>query len=337
MNLPKVTVIIPTYNRAHYLGMAIQSVFEQTFDDLELIVVDDGSTDNTRELVGRIRDRRFRYLYQEHRGTSAARNAGIRNARGNYVAWLDSDDLWLPDMLAVEVPVLDGRPEIGLVYAQGQGMDKDGKLLAVTRGMPERYPGDSFRSMLWGDCTYHDTVVLRRSCFDRVGLFDESFRTIEDWDMWLRVARHYPFAYIDRVVAKFRLHDGNITGSSSPLFAEHLDGRQWVLDKAFAAEELMPSIAAVRPIAYRNVYTEAGFCWLAAGRLPNALHSFGRALRTEANPFVTLARIVWFVLVWKFFNRFSWGRRFVETTADLRRQWRLRKGIRNRPLSQRLH
>src|SRR5882724_2062331 len=125
MKQPKVSVIIPTYNRAHYLGTAVNSVLSQTFSDFELIVVDDGSTDDTMRLVERFHDSRLRYIYQQHRGISAAMNAGIRAARGGYIARLDSDDIWLPDMLEVEVGVLDARPEIGLVYAKAQGMDKN--------------------------------------------------------------------------------------------------------------------------------------------------------------------------------------------------------------------
>ena len=147
--LPKLTVIIPTHNRARYLDQAIRSALGQTYGDFELIVVDDGSTDTTVELVGAYRDRRLRYLSQPHRGISAAVNLGIRSARGCYIARLDSDDLWFPDMLATLVPVLDAEPEIGVVYGRGQGIDHAGRRLPHTLGLPERFPGDSLRSLLY--------------------------------------------------------------------------------------------------------------------------------------------------------------------------------------------
>ena len=331
MRPPKVTVIIPTYNRAHYLGASIQSVLDQTCGDFELLVVDDGSTDRTQEVLLRFQEDRLRYLAQEHRGISAALNTGIRSARGAYIARLDSDDIWLPDMLAVQVAVLDGRPDIGLVYAKAQGMDKDGNALPTIWGIPERYPGDSLRSMLYDDCTCNITIVVRRACFDHVGLFDEALQANEDWDMWLRVATRYRFAYVDRVVARFRWHGGNHTGPLSPYFADAVDGRVKVLDKAFRAADFPPALAALIPIAYRNVYTAAGLRWLGAREFRKASRSFWRAICTGPNPTITLARIIWFMLVGKLFNRFLWGRRFVQMTTALRRHWRNRKSPALRP------
>ena len=118
MQHPKVSVIIPTYNRAEYLGEAIQSVFDQTFEDFEILIVDDGSTDDTQQLVLSFHDPRLRSFYQNNCGISAARNAAIRSADGEYIAFLDSDDVWLPELLESQVAVLDRRPEIGLVYAR---------------------------------------------------------------------------------------------------------------------------------------------------------------------------------------------------------------------------
>src|SRR5918996_212462 len=112
----KVSVVIPTYNYGRYLPEAVESVLHQTFPDLEVIVVDDGSTDDTRELIGRFGDK-VCYIYQRNQGLPAARNTGIRAARGEYVGFLDSDDLWLPGKLALQVPRLDSRQAVGLVYA----------------------------------------------------------------------------------------------------------------------------------------------------------------------------------------------------------------------------
>jgi Glycosyltransferases involved in cell wall biogenesis len=318
----KVSVIIPTYNRAHYLGTAVRSVLNQNFNDFELIIVDDGSDDDTQHLVQSFRDGRLRYIYREHRGISAAMNAGLRAARGDYIARLDSDDVWLPDMLGVEVEVLDARPEIGLVYAKAQAMDKDCNLLPDTRGAPGHYPGGSFRSMLVMDFTCNITIVVRRSCFGSVGLYDESLNVNEDWDMWLRVSVHYRFAFVDRVVARFRYHDGNTTGTHSPFFLEHLSGRRRALDKIFNQPKLPSDILTMKPVAYRNLYLWVGRCWLELQEYKRALHSFWCAVRVGGNPPLTLAEIVWVVLVTKFFWRYTWGRRFAEGMAILRRRFR---------------
>jgi glycosyltransferase involved in cell wall biosynthesis len=145
----------------------------QTFADFELIVVDDGSTDGSREVVTSFSDARLRCLGREHRGISAAMNAGLAAARGRYLARLDSDDAWLPDLLETQLAVLDARPEIGLVYSRAECTDTDWKPLGMTWGYPLRFPNETLRSMVYNDCTCNITVVCRRECFDRAGNFDE--------------------------------------------------------------------------------------------------------------------------------------------------------------------
>jgi glycosyltransferase involved in cell wall biosynthesis len=323
---PAVSVVMPAYNRERYVGEAIESVLAQTFSDFELIVVDDGSTDATPQRVASLRDPRIRLLRREHRGISAAMNAGLRTARGAYVARLDSDDVWLPALLATQVAVLESRLEVGVVYARAQGMEADGTLTTHVWGVAPRYPRDSLRSLLHGDCTCNITVVARRECLERAGLYDESLGTNEDWDLWLRVARHCRFAFTDRVLARFRWHEGNVTGPRSPRFAETLGGRTRVLDKAFAAPDLPSSAAAMKAVAYRNVHTGVGLLWLGAREYGAALHAFGRALRDGGNPVPTLVRIAWFVLNWEFLSRRAWGRRFIDWQSRTRLRWRARGG-----------
>ena len=278
MKLPKITAIIPTYNRAHYLGIAIKSVLEQTFDNFELIVVDDGSSDNTRELVEEFSDQRIRYVYQKNRGISAAMNTGIRAARGCYVARLDSDDMWLPDMLETLAKVLDAHPKIGLAYGKAQAMNKDGEPFSQIRAYAGLYPEDSLRSMLCGDCICNIAILVRRSCFEKAGLFDESLLVNEDWDMWLRVALHYPFAFVDQVLARYRYHDGNITNIHSTLLGEHFDGRRKVLDKFFNRTDLSPEISAMKPEAYHQTYLWVGNCWLGLKEYQKTLLYFFKAV-----------------------------------------------------------
>ena len=135
---PKVTVVIPTFNRAHYLAEAIQSVLNQTVADYELIVVDDGSTDETSAVLAGFKDPRLCVFRQEHRGISAAMNAGLRAARGEYIARLDSDDVWFADLLEQETAVLDSHPDVGVVYARAQAMSANGT-------PREHYVGQGFR------------------------------------------------------------------------------------------------------------------------------------------------------------------------------------------------
>jgi len=209
---PTVSVIIPTHNRAHLVGQSIQSVLDQTFTDLELIVVDDGSTDETETVVRGFDDARINYTYQDHTGIGAARNTGLRKAQGRYIAFLDSDDVWLPDLLEVQVPILREHLGIGLVYAKAQAIDKHGKPMNQIRGSPQKYPGDAVKSALYGDFVCIIATLVRRECFDRVGPFDETLMAREDWDMWIRIAKYYRLAHVDKVLARFRTHDDQRAG-----------------------------------------------------------------------------------------------------------------------------
>jgi glycosyltransferase involved in cell wall biosynthesis len=329
MTPPKVTVIMPAYNRAAYLREAIDSVLAQTLSDLELIVVDDGSTDETAALLAAVGDARLRCLRQEHRGVSAAVNRGLRAARGEYIARLDSDDVWFPETLQTLAAVLDARPEIGAVYAKGQAMTAGGKPLPRTNGLPQRFEGDSLRSLLYEDFTCNIVTLARRSCFERAGEYDESLPANEDWDMWLRIAEHDRFAFVDRILARFRLHEGNMTGPTSPLFAVTLETRTRPLDKVFARPDLPAAVTAMRSIAYENVYLFRCLRWLHVRDFGAARRELLLALRASDHPGTTIVRAAWFALVAEFLGRFPLGRRLAGWLSTARRRWTRRRARRS--------
>jgi glycosyltransferase involved in cell wall biosynthesis len=317
-----VTVLIPTYNRSRYVGHAIRSVLQQTFRDLELLVLDDGSTDDTEEVVRAIDDPRVRYVRCPHRGISATLNTGVRLARGRYVARLDSDDEWLPDSLARETAVLNEQLDVGLVYGRAQAMDAAGRPLPSTRGYALRYPADSFRSMLVDDST-NISVLVRRECFDRVGLFDESLTAHEDWDMWLRVARHYRFAFVDAILARFRVHGANLTAPASPVFAQLLETRSRVLDKAFGDPYLPRVYRSVKPLAYRTLLLGNALAWWKLRQWRRAGGALGQAYRQGGNPLATTAHVLW-LAIFRVIGAYRWAQRLRQWQADLRRRWRAR-------------
>lgn len=317
--VPTVSVIIPTYNRARLIGEAIQSVLDQTFTDLELIVVDDGSTDNTESVVTEFKDPRVRYIHQENMGISAARNAGIHNTQGRYVAFLDSDDLWLPQLLELQVRFLDGSPHIGVVYAKAQAMTENGRLLLYTRGDLERYPNQPLKSMLYGDFTCIQTALVHRECLDRAGLFDESLTGRVDWDMFLRLAKVCRFAFTDTVLAHFRAHSLQHTGVKSEYFAEVCESGIKVLDKAFSDPDLPKEILAIKPLAYRNAYMDMGLRWMGVPEWTESARSFWRAIRVSPNPFVTPFRIGWLIFFYKVLSKTKWGNRLISALVGLKR------------------
>lgn len=324
MSAPRVSVILPTYNRVQYLGEAIQSALDQTFRDFELVIVDDGSADATEALVRSFDDPRVRYLRRAHRGISAALNAAISESRGTCLARLDSDNVLLPDMLAVETAALDAHPAVGAVYGRATAIDAAGRPLPYTLGLPLRYPGDAFRSLLFDNFTSSNAVMFRRACLDRVGLFDEAMATVEDWDMWVRIARYYPFLFLAHDVVRFRMHDANVSGVNSPYFEDTFAGRKRVLDKAFAAPDLPARVQAMKPVAYRNMHTYEGLRRLQLGQFLRALRSFGRAIGSGPNRAVALVRILWFIVVWEVLGRHRWGRRVADGIAQLGRRLRER-------------
>ena len=312
---PLVSILMPVYRREDYVGAAIASVLGQTLGDWELIVVDDGSDDGTVAVVSDVADRRVRLLRQDHRGISAALNRALAAARGRLVARLDSDDVWLPDMLATQVAALDRNPDAGLVYARGQGMDVDGAPLPDLWGIPMPYADDAFRSMVLGDVTCNITVVVRRVHLDRAGPYDESLHTGEDWDMWVRVARQCRFVFTDRVLAHFRRHDGQT--SEGPTRDRDRVGRVRILDKLFRDPSLPPEIQALRGLAYSNVATGNGLVWFVETKYRLATRAFAQALRLSPHPVTTATRIVWFGLRWRVLDRRPWGRRLSDGVTRL--------------------
>ncbi len=200
--MPRVSVIIPTHNRANVVGEAIHSVLAQDCRGFEVVVVDDGSTDDTAA-AARAFGEPVRVVPRACGGPAAARNTGIRESRGEFVCFLDSDDLYLPGRLARAVAFLDRRPEYDAVYGDWAILHEDGRLTRRPgRGFPS---GRVFRQLLLRQLWHTNTITLRRRCFDQVGLFDESLPRWEDRDFWLRLAWSCRIGYLPGEVAVYRM------------------------------------------------------------------------------------------------------------------------------------
>ncbi len=201
--MPTVSVIIPTYNRGYVIESAIESVLAQTHRDFEIIVVDDGSTDDTKQRLSRYAGK-IRCLEGPHRGAAAARNAGIRQARGEFVAFLDSDDIWLPEKLAKVVDVFQHELAVGMVTSYLTLIDEqDRRVLGLK---PAKRPGTTYEGMLLEGSAQSSAVVIRRSSLDAVGLFDEEAEGMEDLELFLRVARRFRVVHLDEELGRYRRH-----------------------------------------------------------------------------------------------------------------------------------
>ena len=205
-NDPTVSVIIPTYNRAHTIMRAIQSILKQTYQDLEIIIVDDGSIDETRYLIYQIKDKRLRYINHGHNlGVAVARNIGIKLSRGKYIAFQDSDDESLPYRLEKQVEILDKKPEIDIAYSDMIRISKYNiKNLIRTPDLKPKQKDiiNTFLS-LKGENIGIGSCIVRKTCFEKIGLFDENLRRLEELDFFIRASKLCHFYKINSPLIKY--------------------------------------------------------------------------------------------------------------------------------------
>jgi glycosyltransferase involved in cell wall biosynthesis len=263
---PRVSVIIPTYNRAELLSQTIESVLVQTRPDFELIVVDDGSTDSTVDLIEGYRDARLRYIYQDNAGGCAARNRGATESRTPHVVFLDSDDLFMPDALAELMGVADRYPETGLIGGGFEYIDATGHIIGEYQPWLLGEQLDLTRWLL--DCPFiPSATMIKRSCFEAVGGFDLEQEAAQDWDLWLRMAAAgCVMRWLKRSVCKYRLHGGGLTVD----IERQKRGYMRALGKHLGDDHHSPAVLAVRGEAYANAYLHAAAREYAVGQIETA-------------------------------------------------------------------
>jgi glycosyltransferase involved in cell wall biosynthesis len=197
--MPEVSVIIPTYNRAHLIGRAILSVLRQSYQDFEIIVLDDCSTDNTEELIDEMKkkDKRIRYIrHEKNKGPAVARNSGIKNAKGEYIAFQDSDDEWLPEKLEKQIKIFrKEKHNIGVVYT-GMLRIRNNKIKNIPPKFIKKNEGYIHKELLKGNFIGNPSVVIRKECFKKIGYFNVILPCLEDWDLFIRISKFYNFKYI---------------------------------------------------------------------------------------------------------------------------------------------
>lgn len=317
----KVCVIIPTYNRAYCLPVALESLQHQSYTNWEALVIDDGSTDDTAALLHKLgtQDPRIKYHFQSNGGVSAARNAGLRLADGEYVGFLDSDDSWEPWKLAAQVACFEALPEIGMVWTDMDAYDVNGtlaqprflrtmysayrrmgrrKAFSSSRSLTELAPavagshpalasavvqwGDIYSAMIFGSLVHTSTVLLRQSRAKAAGYFNESFRTGEDYDFHLRTSHEGPAALLDVPCIRYRLPGGN----------DQLTSQRYVLE--IARNGLHTREAAIaRGRSRIDLSTAELDNILATANLWVATELFATGAYDEARPYYWRTRALW--------------------------------------------
>ncbi|MCG9893347.1 MAG: glycosyltransferase family 2 protein [Thermosynechococcaceae cyanobacterium MS004] len=233
--MPKVSIVIPCYNAMRYLPETVRSVLAQTYEDYEVLIIDDGSTEYSEagtleDWVQALDHPKIRLIRQENLGLAGARNTGIRQSAGDYIALLDADDLWHPTKLEKQVALLDQHPQVGVVYAWSELIDAQG--LSTGRVLNPTAEGRIWESLLEQNLIGGGSVpLLRRSCLEQSGLFDLNLRSfVEDWDLWLRLAPLTEFKVVKEILIYYRQLDSSASMDWTRMEQSYL----LVLEKAFA-------------------------------------------------------------------------------------------------------
>lgn len=214
----KVSIIIPTYNRANTIKRAIDSVLRQTYNDFELLVVDDGSTDDTPQIVGSYEDSRVRYFRTgERHGANHARNVGIKNAGGEYIAFQDSDDFWLEDKLEKQMHIFEKDPQVDVVWCRYVRLMISGAKRVEPKGMfiKDRMQTETEKVLAAGNVIGTPTMIVRKKCFEQVGAFDETIQRFQDWELCIRFIQKFQFYFMDEILVEAYESEHGITNANS--------------------------------------------------------------------------------------------------------------------------
>jgi len=256
-------VIVPAYNSADFIGQALESILAQTNPPTEILVVDDGSTDNTVEVI-RPFGEKVHILRQEHQGVSAARNRGVRHARGEYLAFLDSDDIWKPEKLEKQIACLIEKNTVWVCCAAAYFDSQTGQRLSGYA--KDLFEGDVLEQEFLQSFILSPTPVIKRSVFDEVGYFDEGIHIGEDWDMWLRIAARYPIGVVREELALKREHPQSTMQRAST--EEKLSDQLKIVEMVVAREPKRLEPLMNQLIAH--IYMEHGIELVKCGAYPQA-------------------------------------------------------------------
>lgn len=278
-NCSLVSVILPTYNCGHFLPDSLGSVLSQTYNFYEIIVIDDGSTDDTKEVLNPFMQK-IKYIHlEQNRGLPTARNIGIQAAQGKYIAFLDADDLWLPEKLQTDMEYFDKHPDVGMVYSKHTNIDENGVVL--DEGIKKRLPSGNIFIRLFSEQNFivPSSVVVRKDVFATTGLFDEQLFNCQDWDMWLRIAFYFKVAGINKPLVKYRHNPRSLSKNRNNV----LKYQKLVIDKTYNA--FKDKMCRISEKLYKkrlaSHYAKAGRYYLRIGNKSLANENFRLSLKYD--------------------------------------------------------
>ncbi len=286
--MPAVSVVIPAHNAAPWLGDTLRSVLAQTYRDFEVIVVNDGSTDGTGTVIASF-GQKIRCVEQPNQGLPAARNAGIRHALGDWIAFLDADDLWLKDKLERQMSLLTESQTLTWVYSEAYMFDDATGTTTSTLNAGRRLPdGQILRQLFLSNFIGTPTPVIRRDVFEDVGMFDETIVPLgEDWDMWLRVAARCPVGLVRRPLARYRVRQASLSRSLD--YRVGFQSLMSVIDRATVREP--ERLGPLKNHSVANLCIGTGMKLGRNSNLAEARNMFQRAIRLR--PGAAHAYVYW--------------------------------------------
>jgi glycosyltransferase involved in cell wall biosynthesis len=273
MARPLISVVVPTYERTAFIGDTLDSVLTQTFTDYEVIVVEDGSR-TIAEVIGKYRDR-VDYVWQENQGVGAARNAGAARARGEWLAFVDDDDLWLPEKLERQLCFAEANPEMGLIHTDHYVLDGEKIIVPPRRPARERTPsGWVTADIFLNNFIIMSSTMVRKSAFAQEGGFSATSRYAEDHDLWLRLSRRARIGFVPEFLTIYRDHDR----SKSSQLAWHFARARVLEDFLAATPSLWTECGTGRVRRHlRDAFWSGGYTHLIHERYPDARRLFSRA------------------------------------------------------------
>lgn len=270
---PLVSVVIASFNMAEYLPFAIESALHQTYGRVEIVVVDDGSTDDTASVMQRYRNEaKVRYCRQDHGGQATAKNRGIQESAGDYIAFLDADDMWTADKLARQLPLFAASPTVGVVYSRVGYVDGSGSDTGIAQN--RLFRGTVSAAMLVDNFIGFGSAVVRRECFARLGAFREELRMGIDYDLWLRFSTKYEFDYVDAPLLRYRVWAGQMSKNCEGRYRNGVEIMRRFLSEYPAAVDRV-----TQDRAWAHTYVGYGECMRRSGHALASVRMYFRALR----------------------------------------------------------
>ena len=301
--MPRVTVLLTCYNHIAYIEAAVAGIRAQTYQDFEIVAIDDGSTDGTREWLSKQTD--IRTIFNESNlGTYETLNVGLRASSGEFVAVLNDDDVWLPEKLARQIELLDANPSVGLVHTGGYFIDGNGNRQAgnpLGFAFPRFKTGDILLGLVYENKIIASAALARRSCFEKVGEFNSQYFGSGDWEMWWRIAEAYEVGFVDDALTLYRVHGANASHKLDRIWRDDQKLREWMLTRWNRLENRFPDADVRRAEAFN--WAALGTVRTLTGDASAGRKAYTRSIRLSPTRWKSYARLLATFLPAKTFRR----------------------------------